>query len=888
MDDFIQTKITQLMSEVTHPETSVSYQADITRLKLGKLSENIKQLEFTGGPADVTAYHDFYNLQIAFEHIWTELFDEETVNVTRDLIEKWIRYDYRVSGMDIPESVHSPEGIELLLEKSNAYLERLYVANPPPANVKELISSITSMQWNNLDPSDQVHLITLATVDLSAHDQAIEQLSKNPGGLDQIQVAETINNLIAIRENYRKTKLILNRSEAMNILGRVRDTGLMTTLVNLRERLNEPYKFDIFAPNSINFGILTTYRQAWKPLNYQVGELVATIPLAPKEERTYTKKSTIKKSRAEKEIEEALRIRKEDSADTLRSDAEIVNKAARKTNFKASTEGGVNTGVWNASASIGVGIDSEQESSQTKKDFREATLKAAAEYKQERKTEIEFSTAEEFEESFTGKIINPNDELPVTYLFYELQRRYEISEHIHRLTPVILVANEVPAPHQITEAWLLTHEWILRRVILDDRFLHSLNLLTESVVGDELSLEILRANLDQLTRLIEETKVQLGDANTAIAEALENLQYANTGLIKRVSDDADTELVEASRLRLEAEREEYERLKRQRTELSSEGARLVDTKNETAAQYARAVKTHFNHQTEIASLKLHIKQNIIYYMQAIWDYESPDQRFFRLYNIKVPDFVTPSLASRVEVALEETLRESGGYPPIITSPGGDPATDAVLARMGFKVDVSSPEPAKPSDPAYPTKHLVEIADIDNLLGYKGNHMIFPLKEHNYLTNYMALDYMDYFMDKIVLRDPDGVGNYTLDELISYVRGVYESFPEGEFPDALREEFRNLLKARLMDPRPETDEIVVPTDSLYIEALPGEHPLLEDFKLLHRAADVKKVHAEVRHAELENLRLAARLIAGEREDPDVEKKVIVLDGDVMPTVDADVD
>ena len=51
---------------------------------------------------------------------------------------------------------------------------------------------------------------------------------------------------------------------------------------------------------------------------------------------------------------------------------------------------------------------------------------------------------------------------------------------------------------------------------------------------------------------------------------------------------------------------------------------------------------------------------------------------------------------------------------------------------------------------------------------------------------------------------------------------------------------------------------MPSNSLYIEALPGTHPLLEDFKLIHRALDVKKAQAEVRHAELENLRLAARL------------------------------
>jgi hypothetical protein len=28
--------------------------------------------------------------------------------------------------------------------------------------------------------------------------------------------------------------------------------------------LNEPFKFDVFAPNSYNFGLMLTYRQKWE------------------------------------------------------------------------------------------------------------------------------------------------------------------------------------------------------------------------------------------------------------------------------------------------------------------------------------------------------------------------------------------------------------------------------------------------------------------------------------------------------------------------------------------------------------------------------------------------------------------------------------------------
>ena len=82
----------------------------------------------------------------------------------------------------------------------------------------------------------------------------------------------------------------------------------------------------------------------------------------------------------------------------------------------------------------------------------------------------------------------------MTYLFYELQRTYKISEKIHKLTPVILVANDVPAPHEIDDAWLIEHDWILKRVILDDSFRPALEYLTKSFVGAEVNIRILQDN----------------------------------------------------------------------------------------------------------------------------------------------------------------------------------------------------------------------------------------------------------------------------------------------------------------------------------------------------------------------------------------------------------
>jgi hypothetical protein len=128
------------------------------------------------------------------------------------------------------------------------------------------------------------------------------------------------------------------------------------------------------------------------------------------------------------------------------------------------------------------------------------------------------------------------------------------------------------------------------------------------------------------------------------------------------------------------------------------------------------------------------------------------------------------------------------------------------------------------------------------------------------------------MDEMKLRDPDEFANYTLDELKEWAACLYRR--DKDTYDKRKDEFAKLIKDRLMSGRPEDDLVVVPTTSLYIEALVGTHPLLEDFKLAHRAIDVRKAQADVRHSELENIRLAARAMEGQFDDPEVEKKIII--------------
>src|SRR5690348_18068817 len=193
---------------------------------------------------------------------------------------------------------------------------------------------------------------------------------------------------------------------------------------------------------------MITYRQKWEPGAYQAGDLVATIPLAPRESRKFSKKRIVKTSRAEKELEKSLSSHSAQSSVTSRAEAEIMQKVTTATNFKMTAHGSFNIGIGNIDATTEFMANQEQQSSLNKKAFHEATVKAAEEYRLERSLEIDTSTAVETEETTSGEISNPNDEITVTYLFYELQRRFEIHEFLYRVRRVILVAQDVPAPHE--------------------------------------------------------------------------------------------------------------------------------------------------------------------------------------------------------------------------------------------------------------------------------------------------------------------------------------------------------------------------------------------------------------------------------------------------------
>ena len=112
---------------------------------------------------------------------------------------------------------------------------------------------------------------------------------------------------------------------------------------------------------------------------------------------------------------------------------------------------------------------------------------------------------------------------------------------------------------------------------------------------------------------------------------------------------------------------------------------------------------------------------------------------------------------------------------------------------------------------------------------------------------MMVPYLD---SELGLHDPDDLGSWTPEDFVEYARNLLAQ-QQDKLSDAgylalqnqLTEQYRRIVSS----PRPINDEVIVPTNSLCIEALPGAHPLLEDFKLAHRAIDVDRARVEAEAA-----------------------------------------
>lgn len=871
----IDDNIALLFKDLTSPETKVVFEtasradASVIKANINPDKDTGSPFELSTGASDADSYHDFFRLQIAFEDVWEEALDPRIAATGQKLYEK---YD-ALMGLALTDPQKfpvvpptPPDYLPGVLDLKNFmnFLRDQYGLSAS-ANIAPTPPLIAQMATAIADTLDA----TLSTWSDPGYGGKLPDGS--PSGPIQLPDGTPGN---AATEYLKKERAVADKLRAAAAAAPT-DTGGQQTpsvddikdlLTKLDAMLSETYRFDVFAPNSINYGLLLNYRQHWVPDSYQVGNLVSTIPLAPQEVRKYTTRSVVKRTRNVKEIDDALRTTKDEQAETSRADSEIVQRAKHQSNFQMNASESLgNDNLYKVSAAQQGGQDQSVESAQTKREFHESVIKSSQEYRNQHRMEITTEEVTEDESTTSREIRNPNDELTVTYLFYELQRRYWVDENLYKITPVILVANSVPAPNEVDIPWLLRHDWILRRVMLDKSFLPALDYLSTSFTGAEINLKVLGLAVEDQRAVVNKLSQQVAVANDALNAAGVRLAGAESQEVGDLQAHETASLVKsffdplnitssgnsdgnADRAAVDFAKDMLDRAQAKVTRLQAQMKVETTALQVAIDKYTKATGEHFTMLTEIDHLRIHVKDYIIHYMQAIWTYEPVDQRLFRLYNVEVPVFTHNTTVA---------VAEADGLSALDTT------------RKTYEMNLPTPVPDVSG-----TLLLHQVADIETLLGFKGNYMIFPLVAFDYMTWFMMQDYLDVDTNGVRARDPDEVGALNVDEMRKTMEDLYKAQGPAQFA-TLEPKFQKLMEQLLSKEKPE--RVIVPSNSLYIEALPGTHPLLEDFKLIHRAVDVKKAQADARHAELENLRLAARLEDKEHGDPDIDKLVVVADG-----------
>jgi len=391
------------------------------------------------------------------------------------------------------------------------------------------------------------------------------------------------------------------------------------------------YPFEPLPVDEVIFGLRVVHRQSWHQLAYGRGDLVGTVPLGPRESRKVSIKATRRsKSGRTSEVASSFETSGESST-TAKDTSEVVDEATAKADRKADGEisGGYPPFV-NAKISGSTSEDVGSSSKQTKTSLNERMQKTATRMKRDTKVTVSLEEESTFEQSASTELINPNDEVAVTYLYRRLQQRYWVSAQIDEVNSVVLVPEPVPDFDEVNEDWVRAHGEVLAGALLDASF--------ASVLA-------------------------------AIRTEPGNLQYANGSVFRNAADSA----IQATGAYggytgggdlpdvLASGQQFYERDFERREALAMDQARR---------------------QHQIEGLLAHLRRNILHYLRAIWDSEEPDQRMQRYSKLRVPvmwTFVPRTPVSGQNVGVGVGLDVDGVFMPAL----GAPATlDDIIDPVG--------------------------------------------------------------------------------------------------------------------------------------------------------------------------------------------------------------
>jgi hypothetical protein len=616
------------------------------------------------------------------------------------------------------------------------------------------------------------------------------------------------------------------------------------------------YSFDYYDPLSVNSGIQLVYRQEWRFLRTQRGDLVRTLPLGPKQVEKISAKIIRRDkfgrtSEATKAVESTTEM-----TDTAKDSNEIVNEATTSETFGANASVSASFGGIGGSGGVNYEESASQKVGATNAFLTESMQKTANKVRTESKIVISTESETTVETNTASEITNPNDEVAITYKYSKYQRQYEVYTHLNSVNRVIFLGEKVPEPYEL-EYWIKENDWIIGRVLLDASFADILAQMGRDIPQSEIDTDF-RKKIDALMDKMSST-------------ILPKLAGTDSFSLDNADPSQETQRSLSDLYKLKDEKERSRRI----------------------------------YQIKKARFIRHIRDNILHYSRAVWSREDPEQRLLRY---KKEGRTIPTRYTYVDGTVSTTdfegedLTITGTFEP---DPSSDMPVNEVLNPAGpigyhGNYAVFYAKPSK--DYLFELRESVSedvdgnlvVADIDN------NHLVDALGLM--MTPYADPDNPAQFTDPMwhylrTTNDPaDTVFTKELKldmiKIVPDLRQKYyglidlsDSTPENEARIAFLDDDANFNNRNTFTDylyrKEYSRTIVVDTNNLLLDLEIGSGSALEPFKRVHRYEDAMKVREERKRLELENERLQARLDAGILDDPDIENKTdVTVNGGLM--------
>jgi hypothetical protein len=110
----VRNQVSLQMRTTTSPEQQVAFGPRTSQQTDAKA---VQTFELRDGPSDVTSYHDFSSLQIAFEHVWSEVFDSKLGTLGRELYQEYVKLKSFTDTEDDDRPISTLDDLRQLIDE---------------------------------------------------------------------------------------------------------------------------------------------------------------------------------------------------------------------------------------------------------------------------------------------------------------------------------------------------------------------------------------------------------------------------------------------------------------------------------------------------------------------------------------------------------------------------------------------------------------------------------------------------------------------------------------------------------------------------------------------------------------------------------------------------